>query len=99
MTVGTIVETLHNNGVDVELGLKLNATAAPTPETTELINQLAEQRDDVVNYLLSARFVPLGEIATLPWATSDAEKQFIIDAPRRILAVIQKGFSPLFALL
>lgn len=66
MTIGAIIETLRDNGVDVEIGIKVDAKAKPTAEMETLIQMLTDKRDEAIDRLLIGRYVPLPDDTKVP---------------------------------
>jgi len=81
MTAACIIEDLRDLGIDVELGVKVNAQSKPSPEVEKLLNKLSENREDAINHLLAGKIFPLPDNTPHPFY-SDRMKQI-----RKIFAV------------
>ena len=101
MNIEQLIKNLNSFGVSVSLGLDLDYSKRPLPETEELIHLLNKNRVEVIEHLISNRFVAISEDVCLPseWVMSNSMKKYVINTPSDVLKAIECGHSPLFCLL
>ena len=101
MDAMNIIGRLEALGFTFRLAVDYEYDGEPTPEADELLRRLADDRAAAIDYLVAGRFVPLPDDTPIPleWGLNAAMKKYIFSASSDILTTIEKGHSPLFALL
>ena len=97
----SLINNLKSYGVSVNIDLNYRFDMKSSPEAEELLIILENNKQAVINYLISQSFIQLPENICLPseWVMTDDMKKYVFEAPQDMLKAIENGHDSLFCLL